>query len=63
MWSAVPSLSNTEVRQVIEETADSVHAVNPGYGGLLGRGCVNAFHAVELAQFMGGYLPSLPTLL
>jgi subtilisin family serine protease len=63
VWSAVPALSNTEVRQVIEETADSVDAVNPGYGGLLGHGCVNAFHAVELAQFMGGYLPSLPALL
>ena len=62
VWSAAPELSNAEVRLIIEDTCDSVDALNPGFVGQLGRGRVNAGRAVELAQFMAGYVPSLPAM-
>lgn len=62
VWSAAPELSSTEVRQIIEDTCDSVDALNPGFAGQLGRGRVNAGRAVELAQFTAGYVPSLPAM-
>ncbi|GAB7036285.1 MULTISPECIES: S8 family serine peptidase [Catenuloplanes] len=62
VWSAAPELSGAEIRAVVEDTCDSVDALNPGFAGQLGRGRVNAGRAVELAQFMAGYVPSLPAM-
>jgi subtilisin family serine protease len=62
VWSANPGLSNTQVRQMIEGTGVSVDALNPGFAGLLGKGRVNAFKAVTLAQFFGAFVPSIAAL-
>jgi thermitase len=62
VWSAVPSLSNWEVRRIIEDACDSVDVLNPGFNGQLGRGRVNAYRAVWLAQFAAAYVPSIPAL-
>ena len=60
VWSVAPGLTGTQVRRIIEDTCDDVDTDNPGFAGLLGRGRVNAFRAVQLAQFTAGYAPSLP---
>jgi subtilisin family serine protease len=60
VWSVYTGLSNAEVREIVEDTCDSVAGVNPGFPGQLGRGLVNAHRAVELAQFTAAYVPSLP---
>ncbi|MDP9794435.1 subtilisin family serine protease [Catenuloplanes nepalensis] len=62
VWSAAPELSGAEVRAVVEDACDNVDALNPGFAGQLGRGRINAGRAVELAQFMAGYVPSLPAM-
>jgi subtilisin family serine protease len=62
VWSANPGLSNTQVRQMIESTGVSMDALNPGFAGLLGKGRVNAFKAVTLAQFFGAFVPSIAAL-
>lgn len=62
IWSACPGLSNAGVREIIEDTCVNVDALNPGFGGLLGRGQINAFEAVTRAQFAGHYVPSVPAL-
>ncbi len=54
--SVNPSLSVDQVVNVIESTCDNIDALNPGYGGLLGSGRVNAYNAVESA------LPCNPSL-
>jgi thermitase len=61
VWSAAPCLTNHEVRKIIEETCDSVDPLNPGFAGQLGRGRVNAYRAVWLAQFIAAYVPSVPS--
>ena len=48
--SSAPCLSNEKVRQIIEDTCESVDTLNPGFAGQLGKGRVNAFRAVSLAQ-------------
>ncbi|GAB7045011.1 S8 family serine peptidase [Catenuloplanes indicus] len=62
VWSAVPELSSDEVRTVVEDTCDSVDALNPGFAGQLGRGRINAGRAVGLAQIMAAYAGSLPAM-
>jgi len=62
VWSAAPCLTNREVRRIIEDTCDSVDALNPGFAGQLGRGRINAYRAVWLAQFTAAYVPSVPAL-
>jgi subtilisin family serine protease len=47
--SVNPSLSVDQVVNVIESTCDNIDALNPGYGGLLGSGRINAYNAVESA--------------
>jgi subtilisin family serine protease len=60
VWSVEPGLTNSQVRRIIEDTCDDVDPANPGFAGLLGRGRINAFRAVQLAQFTAGYVPSAP---
>jgi subtilisin family serine protease len=62
VWSVSPGLTNSQVRQIIEDTCVSADPLNPGFAGLLGRGRINAFRAVELAQFITAYAPSVPAL-
>ena len=62
VWSAVPALTNTQVRYSIESTCDDVDVLNPGFIGLLGHGRANAFAAVKRAQWIGSYVPSIPSL-
>jgi subtilisin family serine protease len=61
-WSASPGLSNTQVREVVEDSCDSSAALNPGFPGQLGRGRVNADSAVARAQFIGAHVAALPSL-
>lgn len=61
-WSAAPELTSQEVRFTVEDSCDSVAALNPGFPGQLGRGLVNARSAVDLAHFTAGYAPALPAL-
>jgi subtilisin family serine protease len=62
VWSVSQELTNHQVRQIIEDTCVSVDSLNPAFAGLLGRGRINAFRAVELAQFITAYVPSIPAL-
>jgi thermitase len=62
VWSAARGLTAEQIRRVVEDTCDNIDAQNPGFTGQLGRGRINAFAAVQLAQFYAGYVPSLPAL-
>ncbi len=64
IWSANPSLSADQVRQILFDNADNIDAGNPSYIGQLGAGRVNAFNAmndaslpVELISFSGKLTP------
>lgn len=50
VWSANRTLTNHQVRQIIEDTCDNIDAANRGFAGMLGRGRINARRAVQLAQ-------------
>jgi subtilisin family serine protease len=50
-----PSLSNTQIVAILEQTADDIGAV--GYDPLFGYGRVNAFSAVTVASLEPGALP------
>jgi subtilisin family serine protease len=62
VWSVSQELTSHQVRQIIEDTCVSVDSLNPAHAGQLGKGRVNAFRAVELAQFITAYVPSIPAL-
>jgi hypothetical protein len=62
VWSRNRSLTNQQVRQVIQDTCDNIDAANPGFIGQLGRGRINAFQATSQAFWagwgnLGGLLP------
>jgi serine protease len=46
IWSAEPELTRQEVVDRIEDTADNIDGLNPGYEGLLGSGRINAYAAL-----------------
>lgn len=46
-WSRNPSLTNKQVRKILEDNCDNIDALNPGLGGLIGHGRVNAFRTVQ----------------
>jgi subtilisin family serine protease len=50
VWSRNRCLSNHQVRQIVEDTCDSVDSANPDFAGLLGAGRINAFRAVLRAS-------------
>lgn len=62
VWSAAPGLTNLQVRRIIEDSCDEIDTSNPGFAGQLGRGRINAFRAVQLAQFFAAYVPSVPAI-
>ena len=47
VWSCDFSLTNQQVRDIIESTCDPIDASNPEFTGMLGHGRVNAFKAVS----------------
>ncbi|MDJ0736584.1 MAG: S8 family serine peptidase [Nostocaceae cyanobacterium] len=47
IWSRNPSLSNHEVREIIEKTCDNIDSKNPSYIGKLGKGRINARKALR----------------
>lgn len=49
VWSTNMSLTNHEVRQVLENSCDDISAANPGMDGKLGSGRINAATAVQAA--------------
>jgi serine protease len=44
--STRPLLNGIQLGEQVRATCDNIDAVNPGYGGLLGRGRINAFRAL-----------------
>ena len=50
IWSKNPYLTNNQVRKCIEGTCDNIDAKNPGFGGLLGAGRINAYRALRHCQ-------------
>jgi len=51
--SHYPSLSNTEIVQLILNNADNIDALNPGYEGKLGSGRINVLGALCIEYCMG----------
>lgn len=47
IWSRNKTLTNQQVRNIIETTGDNIDALNPGFAGLLGKGRINAFKALQ----------------
>lgn len=42
------TLNVAQVRSILESSCDDINARNPGFAGKLGRGRVNAYHAVKI---------------
>jgi subtilisin family serine protease len=47
VWSCNPTLTNQQVRQIIENNCDNIDAKNPGFAGKLGKGRINAFRSLS----------------
>ncbi len=47
IWSRNPTLTNAQVRHIIETTCDDVSAINPAFVGQMGSGRINAFRALR----------------
>ena len=50
IWSANPSLTNEEVRYILESNCDNVDAQNSTFVGKIGHGRINAFKAIAAAK-------------
>jgi hypothetical protein len=46
IWSRNRTLTNQQVRNIIQNTCDNIDALNPGFAGKLGKGRINAFKAL-----------------
>jgi hypothetical protein len=46
IWSRNKSLTNAQVRTIIESTCDNIDGKNPGFAGKLGKGRINAYVAL-----------------
>jgi subtilisin family serine protease len=46
VWSRNRSLTNAQVRSIVESTCDNIDAKNPTFVGKLGKGRINAYKAV-----------------
>jgi len=62
IWSANPTLSAEQVRDILLNNTEDINPLNPTYAGLLGAGRVNAYRPlldpslpVELASFTAQY--------
>ncbi len=47
IWSKNRTLTNHQVRSIIENTCDNIDALNPGFAGKLGKGRINALKALN----------------
>jgi subtilisin family serine protease len=47
IWSKNRTLTNHQVRSLIENTCDNIDALNPGFAGKLGKGRINALKALN----------------
>lgn len=47
IWSRNRSLSNAQVRTLLENNCDNIDAKNPGFTGKLGKGRVNVYQSVK----------------
>ena len=47
IWSRNRTLTNQQVRNIIETTCDNIDALNPGFAGKLGKGRINALKALN----------------
>lgn len=47
VWSRNRTLTNQQVRTIIESTCDNIDGANPGFEGKLGKGRINAFRALS----------------
>lgn len=47
IWAKNRTLTNQQVRSIIESTCDNIDALNPGFAGKLGKGRINAFKALN----------------
>jgi subtilisin family serine protease len=47
IWSRNRTLTNQQVRALLESTCDNIDAQNPGFVGKLGKGRINAFRALQ----------------
>ncbi len=47
IWSRNKTLTNHQVRAIIEASCDNIDAKNPGFEGKLGKGRINAFRALQ----------------
>lgn len=47
LWSVMPGALNSNVRDVLYETASNIYPSNPSYTGQLGAGLINVGNAVE----------------
>ncbi len=54
--SPVQNLTRVQVREIVEDTADNIDNLNPGFAGKLGTGRVDAYSALSMVH--SGELPS-----
>ena len=47
IWSKNPTLSSSQVRQILEDNCDDIDSLNPGFEGKLGKGRVNALRCLQ----------------
>lgn len=47
LLSINPNLTPDQVKSILENTADNIDSLNPGYVGLLGKGRINAYAALQ----------------
>lgn len=47
IWSKNSTLTNAQIRNIIESTTDNIDAKNPGLAGKLGTGRINAYKAIR----------------
>jgi subtilisin family serine protease len=53
IWSRNSTLTNQQVRDIIESTCDNIDAKNPAFVGKLGKGRINAFRALSATPLPG----------
>ncbi|WP_298903151.1 S8 family serine peptidase [uncultured Psychroserpens sp.] len=51
IWSKNMTLTDNQVRKIIEKTTDNIDAKNPGFVGKLGTGRINAFKALRATPY------------
>ena len=58
IWSRNLTLTNHDVRSIIESTCDNIDAMNPGLMGQIGRGRIDAFQALMATPLQADFYRS-----